>query len=261
MKLPIYHINAFTGEGLSGNPAAVVPLEAWPDVALMQSIAEQNNLSETAFVAPEAGQWRLRWFTPQVEVPLCGHATLAAAYVLWEHQGVAGDELHFLTQSGQLTARREEDRVAVELPESPLSAVVDEVAEAVWGALRWRGEAVLRANYLMAVLESAGAVEALEPDMDALRRLPAAGVIATAAGTETDFVSRFFAPALGVPEDPVTGSAHCALVPYWAERLGRPELRARQLSRRGGELFCVLEAGRVIVGGRARTYLAGQIEV
>lgn len=260
MKLPIYHVNAFTGEGLGGNPAAVVPLDqAWPDIALMQAIAEQNNLSETAFVAPEAEQWRLRWFTPQVEVPLCGHATLAAAYVLWEHRGVVGDELHFLTQSGQLTARRQQDRVAVELPESPLSGVEDAVAEAVWGALRWHGERVLRANFLLAVFESAGEVQALEPDMDALRRLPAAGVIATAPGGGVDFVSRLFAPALGVPEDPVTGSAHCALVPYWAERLGRPDLRARQLSRRGGELFCSLESGRVIVGGRARTYLVGEI--
>lgn len=261
MKLPLYQIDAFTGEGLAGNPAAVVPLTQWPEIGQMQFIAEENNLSETAFLARDGEHWRLRWFTPEVEVPLCGHATLASAYVLWHHRGVTAPELHFITHSGQLTARRNGEKVAIELPESPAQPAVAEVAEAVWDALGQRGREVLRANYLLAVLEDEEAVRRAYPDLDKVRRLPSPGLVVTAPGSRSDFVSRFFAPALGVPEDPATGSAHCALTPYWAERLGRPELHALQLSRRGGELFCTLESGRVVLAGRARTFLTGQIHL
>lgn len=259
MELPLYQINAFIGERFAGSAAAVVPLAEWPDISLMQRIAEQNHLPETAFLAREDVNWRLRWFTPEVEIPLCGHATLAAAYTLWRHLGVHDENLHFVTRSGQLIARRVQEQVAIQLPAQAAQPVSDELAEAVWQALGSRGHKVLRANHLLAIMETEEEVRRAYPDLEALRRLPSTGLVVTAPGREADFVSRFFAPLLGVPEDPVSGSAHCALTPYWASRLGRPELHALQLSRRGGELFCTLESGQVILAGQARTYLKGTI--
>jgi PhzF family phenazine biosynthesis protein len=261
MQLPLYQVDAFIGTGCRGNPAAVVPVEEWPDVGILQFIAEENNLSETAFMCREGGCYGLRWFTPTTEVPLCGHATLASAYVLWKHLDEEGKELHFRTRSGQLTARRAGGQVAIELPEEPAVPVMDATTEAVWSALGGRGQTVLKGNFLMAVFESEADIRALAPDMMAVRALPLSGLIVTAPGSDVDFVSRFFSPALGVSEDPVTGAAHCALVPYWAERLGRPDLHALQVSPRGGELYCTMESGRVILAGRARTYLTGMIHV
>jgi PhzF family phenazine biosynthesis protein len=261
MQLPLYQVDAFIGTGCRGNPAAVIPVDAWPDDDTMQLIAEQNNLSETAFLRREGGDWGLRWFTPAMEVSLCGHATLASAYVLWKHLDEDGKEMHFRTRSGQLTARRAGDQVAIELPEIPAVPVTDATVAAVWSALGRRGREVLKGQFLLAVFDDADDVRALRPDMFAVRDLPLPGAAATAPGKDVDFVSRFFAPTLGVPEDPVTGAAHCSLVPYWAERLGRPDLHALQISRRGGELFCTLESGRVILAGRARTYLTGMIHV
>jgi len=263
MELPLYQIDAFIGDGYAGNPAAVVPLESWPDDAVLQYIAEENNLSETAFVAREGRYWRLRWFTPVTEVALCGHATLATAYTLWQHLGIGGNRVHFITHSGQLTACRNGERIEIELPEASPVPAPPELAEAVWRALGMRGETVLSANFPLAVLESAEQLRRLDPDMNALRRLDAPGLIVTAPGDRegVDFVSRFFAPTVGIPEDPVTGAAHCALVPYWTDRTGRPELHALQLSKRGGELFCSQESGEVVLAGRARTYLEGRIFV
>jgi PhzF family phenazine biosynthesis protein len=262
MQLPLYQIDAFIGTGCRGNPAAVVPLDDWLEDDALQFIAEENGLSETAFIRREGEHWGLRWFSPTTEVQLCGHATLASAYVLWKHLGEPGKELHFRTRSGQLTARRAGDQVAIELPEAPAVPVTDSTTSAVWQALGRHGRVVLKGDFLLAVLEDADAVRALAPDFLAVRELPLPGLIATAPGSESvDFVSRVFAPALGIPEDPVTGSAHCTLVPYWAERLGRPNLHALQVSSRGGELFCTLESGRVVLAGRAKTYLEGRIYV
>ena len=263
MELPIYQIDAFTGDGYAGNPAAVVPITDWPEDELLQHIAQENNLSETAFVAPEGRYWRLRWFTPVTEVELCGHATLATAFVLWHYLGVTASRVHFLTHSGQLTAKRKDDLIQVQLPEAPTTSARPELVQAVWQALRTRGETVLEANFPLAVLASAEQLRQVTPDMDAIRRLDSPGLIVTAPGDqeEVDFASRFFAPALGIPEDPVSGTAHCALVPYWAARIGRPELHALQLSPRGGELFCTQESGQVVLAGRAQTYLEGRIFV
>lgn len=261
MELPLYQIDAFTGEGLAGNPAAVCPLHDWLDDGLMQRIAEENNLSETAFFIRRGPDRRLRWFTPSTEVELCGHATLASAYTIWEHLGGTEPEIMFRTRSGELVARREGHQVAIELPAAPAHPVDEALTEATWRALGRRGEAVLQANYLMAVLPDEAAVRAVRPDLEAVAALPATALIVTAPGERSDIVSRFFAPALGVPEDPVTGSAHCALAPYWSVRLGKPDLHAVQLSRRGGEMLCRTEGGRVMLAGRARTYLKGTIYV
>jgi len=264
MQLPIYQLDAFADAVFAGNPAAVCPLESWPADSLMQAIAAENNLAETAFFVPApagAGQnYDIRWFTPTVEVALCGHATLASAAVAFRHLGFAGDTIRFHAQGGDLVAHRRGETIALDLPAWRSESVP--VPESLGIALGAVPQACRRGNYLVAVFDTASDVAALTPDMAALAALDTPGVVATAPGADgVDFVSRFFAPRLGVPEDPVTGSAHCLLVPYWADRLGRTALAARQLSPRGGALECHHAGERIVIAGRVVEYLRGTISV
>jgi PhzF family phenazine biosynthesis protein len=257
MKLPLYQVDAFTSRLFGGNPAAVVPLDEWLPDDVLAAIAAENNLSETAFVLPQADPAPLRWFTPALEVDLCGHATLATAHILFRHLLPGRDRLAFSTRSGTLTVTREGELLSMDFPARPASEV--EITDALVAALGRRPAKAYRARDLMAVFDSESDVRDLQPDFQRVTALDAFAVIATAPGKEVDFVSRFFAPAKGIPEDPVTGSAHCTLIPYWAARLGKTELTARQLSRRGGELYCRLRGERVDIAGRAVEYLRGEI--
>lgn len=266
MSLALYQVDAFTNRLFAGNPAAVVPLESWLPDALLQQIAAENNLSETAFLVPAGtSRWELRWFTPTIEVPLCGHATLASAFVLAELLGESAEVLTFVTrQAGELTVTRDGRRFALRLPRRTLHA--SDAPAAVAAALGAGPVEVLTVpaaddDTAFAVFATEAAVRALHPDMRAIAALPVRNVIATAPGTDCDFVSRMFAPKAGIDEDPVTGSAHCALVPYWAEQLGRSAFHARQVSARGGELFCTLEDDAVIVAGEAVLYAQGTISL
>jgi PhzF family phenazine biosynthesis protein len=258
-QLPLYQVDAFAADSFTGNPAAVVPLERWLDDALMQAIALENNLSETAFFVPEDDGFRIRWFTPAAEVDLCGHATLASAWVLFNERDYAGDTIRFLSRSGELKVSREDDWLTLDFPAQP-PVPVARSPELVGGLGRAPAELLAAEDYL-AVFEDADQVAALRPDFTLLARLDRRGVIATAPSDEVDFVTRFFAPGLAVPEDPVTGSAFTQLGPYWAERLGRKRLRAWQISARGGEVICEPRGDRVLISGRAVAYLAGTIRV
>jgi PhzF family phenazine biosynthesis protein len=259
MKLPIYQVDAFTGRLFGGNPAAVVPLEAWLPDETLAAIAAENNLAETAFFLPGAEVVPLRWFTPTVEVDLCGHATLASAHVMLRHYRPAAERIVFETRSGALTVARDGELLNMDFPSRPGTRV--EVTDALASALGARPREARRARDLMAVLDSESAVRELQPDFQRIATLDAFAVMVTAPGDEVDFVSRFFAPRAGIAEDPATGSSHCTLTPYWADRLGKSDLKARQLSRRGGELVCGLRGERVVIGGRAVEYLRGEIEV
>lgn len=264
MKLPIYQIDAFTGAVFGGNPAAVVPLESWLPDATLQAIAMENNLSETAYFVPEGEGWRLRWFTPTMEVDLCGHATLASAHLIFFRLKTELGVVRFETRSGILEVAREGELLTMNFPAMRPARVEDggKLRDALGAALGRTPREVWRARDLMAVFDQAEDVRTLKPDMTALARVEAFAVLATAPGTGgVDFVSRFFAPARGVPEDPVTGSAHCELTPFWADRLGRKRLTARQVSARGGELLCEDRGERVAIAGRAVLYLEGTILV
>jgi predicted PhzF superfamily epimerase YddE/YHI9 len=259
VRLRQFVVDAFTDRLFGGNPAAVVPLDRWLDDALLQRIASENNLSETAFFVNERDGLRIRWFTPGAEVKLCGHATLASAFVLMTEIEPERTEITFQSLSGPLVVRREGERFALDFP--VLNSVPAEPPPGLAEALGAPPHETLRAMDWLAVYDGEAVVRSLAPDFAAIARVPLRGVIVTAPGSDVDFVSRFFAPAVGVPEDPVTGSAHCALVPYWAARLGKTTLRARQVSRRGGELWCELRGERVIIAGHAVKYLEGAIEV
>ncbi len=256
-----FHVDAFAQGPFTGNPAGVCPLAAWLPAALMQQIAAENNLAETAFIVPRAGhEYEIRWFTPAVEIDLCGHATLASAHVLFTHLGFSGPKVVFHSQSGPLEVSREADgRLTLDFPSRP----PQELAAHPTGlsdALRGTPLHVLAARDLLAVFSTEAEVRALKPDFARLLALEYVGIIATAPGTgEVDFVSRFFGPRVGVPEDPVTGSAHSTLIPYWAEKLGKTELRARQISPRGGDLWCRLRGERVDISGYAVTYAVGEL--
>ena len=259
MRLPIYQVDAFTEKLFGGNPAAICPLEAWLPDATMQAIAAENNLSETAFFVREGGNYALRWFTPTVEVDLCGHATLASAHVIFRCLEPQRQSVTFRTQrAGNLTVERREGELVMDFPARPASP-----AQAPGGLICALGGApreMLRARDHLAVYGSAAEVAALKPDFTALARVDCFAVIATAPGANgADFVSRFFAPSQGIDEDPATGSSHSTLVPYWANRLGKSELQARQISPRGGAFSCTLAGDRVRIGGRAVLYLEGQI--
>jgi len=262
MRLPIYQVDAFTDRLFGGNPAAVCPLESWLSDATLQSIAAENNLSETAFFVPEGDGYALRWFTPEIEVDLCGHATLASAHVIFERLSPQLDQVRFRTlNAGMLTVQRQGDSLTMDFPSRPpLPTIAPPGLAAALGLAKPLD--VLKARDHLVVYERAADVAALTPDFAALSKLPCWAVIATAPGEgAVDFVSRFFAPLHGVPEDPVTGSAHCTLTPYWAERLGKLHLEARQISKRGGALGCALKGERVELTGRAVLYLEGTILV
>ena len=258
MGIPIFQVDAFTGRLFSGNPAAVCPLESWPDDGLMQAIAAENNLSETAFFVRETDGYRLRWFTPLIEVDLCGHATLAAAFVILNHLEPGRDDVVFSTRSGELRVSAQGGLLRMDFPALP-PVPCDGPADLLTG-LGTAPLAVLRSpSKYLAVFATEEDVLDLRPDSEALERLDLMGVIVTAPGRSHDFVSRMFAPKVGIPEDPVTGSAHSVLTPYWAARLGKTELSARQVSRRGGELLCSLRGDRVDISGHAVLFMRGEI--
>lgn len=266
MKLPLYWIDSFSREVFRGNPAGVVPLTSWLPDETMRSIAFENGFAETAFfVRTGPDRFHLRWFTPAVEVDLCGHATLAAAFVLFTQLGQPGTGITFDSRSGPLmVTRRDADLLELNFPATPPEPETDAaVAHAVTAALGRPPEWLGRSKFdRFAVVADAAAVRALQPDPARVAAAGGRGLIVTAPGAgDCDFVSRFFAPQSGVPEDPVTGSAHCALVPYWAERLGKTVLHARQLSARGGELWCEHVGDRVKIAGYAALYLRGEIEL
>ena len=258
MKIPYFVVDAFASELFQGNPAGVCPLLKWLDDATMQNIATENNLSETAFFVPRDGDYELRWFTPAAEVDLCGHATLASAFILFAELGAPGDTVRFHSKSGVLTVSRNNDILTLDFPSRPPVPCV--APDTLIRALGKNPLEVLKARDYFCVFAKDDEVRSLKPDFALLATLNQM-VIVTAPGTDCDFVSRFFAPSAGVPEDPVTGSAHCTLIPYWAGRLGRNKFFARQVSRRGGELFCELAGERVHIGGKAVLYSRGQIEI
>lgn len=259
MNLPLYIVDAFTTTLFRGNPAAVCPLDAWLPDALMQTIAAENNLAETAFLVPEARGWRLRWFTPRVEIDLCGHATLASAFIL-ARLLPAQPEFRFQTRSGELVVTRQGELFTLDFPQHPLQALPPQPALAA--ALGAPVLALTQAGkYWLAELADDAAVQTLHPDFRAVQALDCRGVVVTARGRSCDFVSRFFAPKVGIDEDPVTGSAHCALTPYWVPRLGKNPLTARQLSERSGDLLCELRGERVLMSGHAVLYSTGTIHL
>lgn len=258
MEIPFYQVDAFTNRLFGGNPAAVCPLESWLDDDVLQSIAAENNLSETAFIVPDDGVYHLRWFTPAVEVDLCGHATLATAFVLFM-EDPSLEKVEFNCRSGRLVVYKDENRLRMDFPAHEVKPV--ELPEPLAG---WLGRDIVgcfEGIYLMVVLPDAKRVSELEPDLTALNELNAFGVIMTAKGdgADCDFVSRFFAPAAGILEDPVTGSAHCILAPYWSEVLGKKELEAVQISKRRGHIRCICKGERVELLGQARLYAKGTI--
>ncbi len=254
-----FQVDAFSAQVFGGNPAAVVPLDAWLPDALLQAIAAENNLSETAFVVPTGARWALRWFTPVAEVDLCGHATLATAHVLFNHLGVDVPTLTFDTRSGPLEVQRRGDTLDMRFP--ALVPVPVQPPALLAEALGATPSAVLATDDYLAVFDDEATIHALAPDMGLLARLDRRGVIVTAPGREADFVSRFFVPKLGVPEDPVTGSAHCTLAPYWAARLGRDTLRGYQCSRRGGWVGCRMDGAWVVLSGEAVTFMDATLRV
>lgn len=260
MTLPIYQVDAFAERIFAGNPAAVVVSGAELSAQTMQAIAFENNLAETAFVVADGNSHAIRWFTPTVEVDLCGHATLAAAHLFFEHLGHAGNTITFSSRSGALHVRKEAGLLWLDFPADTVETIEADalLAEAlgVRALEHYEGR-----DDLMVVLDNEERVATLSPNMALLAKLPARGIIATAKGSETDFVSRFFAPQSGIPEDPVTGSAHTTLTPYWSKKLGKQQLTARQISPRGGELVCRNLGERIEIGGKAVTYLAGEIYI
>ena len=259
MKIKQFQIDAFIDRVFGGNPAAVCPLKGWPEDNILQSIAEENNLSETAFFVPSENNFELRWFTPVKEVDLCGHATLAAAHVIFEHTEYPSDYIVFKTKSGNLTVRKNGNMLEMDFPLLALKSCA--TPEHLIEGLGKTPVTVLEAQDYIAVYDSEEAVRSIVPDQMLLKRLGLRGVSVTAPGDKADFVSRFFAPKLGVQEDPVCGSSHCELAPYWADRLNKNILNAVQVSKRGGEILCSVEKekGRVRISGRAVTFMEGEI--
>lgn len=258
--MKIFQVDAFTDKVFSGNPAAVVPLDSWLEEELMQQIASENNLSETAFFVPESeGEYHIRWFTPLTEVDLCGHATLASAHVLFENLDFDKPEIRFKSKSGPLSVARRHGMYWLNFPSQPPTPipVPKLIPEALGTVPLYTGVNI----DLLVLVQDEEIVKKLDPDLIILKKMEVRGIIVTAPANddEVDFVSRFFAPAVGVPEDPVTGSTHTVLTPFWAKRLGKSILTAKQVSKRGGLLKCELAGDRVQIGGKAVTYLSGQI--
>lgn len=260
MRIPLYQVDAFTDRAFAGNPAAVCLLDAWPEDALLQSIAAENNLSETAFLVKDGARYALRWMTPVTEMELCGHATLAAAFVIFNFVDPVLDEVVFDTLSGELRVRRDDKQLHMDFPALPPLPCA--CPPKLLAALGKPPQEVLRSPpYYLARYDSANDIRALQPDMEKLKAIDLMGAIVTAPGDAEDFVSRVFGPKVGIPEDPVTGSAHSVLIPYWAARLGKQRLHARQVSARGGELFCELRADRVDIAGQAVLFMQGEIRL
>lgn len=261
MRIPYYHIDAFTSKIFSGNPAAVCLLDKWLDDKTLLCIAAENNLSETAFIIPASdSRYHLRWFTPEVEVDLCGHATLASAFVIFSFLNSSLSSVELDTASGRLNVHISDNLLSMNFPSR--KPVLTEMPDLLAEALGAEPAAVFGSRDLMAVFNNESIVSNMNPDFDKLRQIKECfGIIVTAPGSKSDFVSRFFAPNAGIPEDPVTGSAHCTLIPYWAERLGKDKLIAHQLSKRGGELFCENLRDRVNISGRAALYAKGYIHL
>lgn len=259
MEIPFYQIDAFTGRAFSGNPAGVCFLESWLSDSLLQSIAAENNLPETAFLVRSGDNYELRWFTPTVEVELCGHATLASAFAIFTYMKPARQSVGFHTKSGLLTVRRQGEWLALDFPAmKPTSCTrPDGIAE----MLGQTPSEVLRTRDLLVVFDDEEQVRNVKPDMARIAALDWFAVIVTAPGKACDYVSRFFAPRQGIPEDPATGSAQCTLVPYWSSRLGKKELHALQLSPRGGAFFCAEHGDRVAIAGHAVIFMSGTIRV
>ena len=258
--MKIYQVDAFTDQIFSGNPAAVVPLDEWMKIDEMQHIASENNLSETAFFVKEPdGKYRIRWFTPVTEVDLCGHATLAAAYVLYNHLDFKGERITFHSNSGELSVQKKEEMYWMNFPSNPPEPIpVPKLLPEALGTIPIYSGVN---TDLLVLLTDEEAVKSLKPDFSLLERMEVRGIIATAQGKDCDFVSRFFAPAVGVLEDPVTGSAHTVLTPFWSKRLNKTHFHACQVSKRGGKLQCILKGDRVEIGGKAVTYMIGDIKI
>lgn len=259
MKIKIYQVDAFARRAFEGNPAAVCPLDAWLPDAVMQSIAAENNLSETAFFVPEGDRFSLRWFTPATEVDLCGHATLASAFVLFECEGYRDDRIRFDSRSGELSVSRDDDLLVLDFPAQPPEPCA--VPDGILAAFGAEPVECLKAADLIVIYEDEQFVRGAAPDIETLKAVDSRGIIISAASAGYDFVARFFGPNVGIAEDPVTGSAYTQLVPYWAEKTGKSKFRAKQVSERGGELFCELSGNRVLIGGHATRFLEGEIEI
>ena len=259
MELTCYTLDAFTDRVFGGNPAAVCSLDDWLDDATMQNIAAENNLAETAFFVPDGDGYHIRWFTPTVEVELCGHATLASAYIIFNYISPESENLRFKALAGELRVSRDGDVLSLDFPSRPPEQIA--VDAEIVAALGATPKEMWKARDHLAVFENEAAVRALKPDFPRLGRVDMYALTATAPGDHCDFVSRFFAPAHGIDEDPVTGSAHCTLIPFWAKRLGKVMLHARQVSKRGGELFCEHRGDRVKISGHVALYAKSTIYV
>jgi PhzF family phenazine biosynthesis protein len=261
MQLKLYQVDAFSNKLFSGNPAAVCITDNWLDDRLMQNIALENNLSETAFVVPKGNGFEIRWFTPAIEVDLCGHATLAAGHVIFNYTSFLGEEINFETKkSGFLKVKKEDDFLTLDFPADEVKKVSP--PEQLLKALEIEPiECYKGKTDFMFVFASRQEVENVQVEYSSADNIRFRGIIVTAKGNDVDFVSRFFAPGAGILEDPVTGSAHTTLTPYWSKKLGKKELSARQLSKRGGELKCKMAGDRVLISGQAVTYMIGEVEV
>jgi len=260
MKIPIYQIDAFTDKIFSGNPAAVCPLKTWLPDEVMQKIAMENNLSETAFFVKTGNEYQIRWFTPTIEVDLCGHATLATAHVLFNHLNYQDNMIYLKSKSGDLRVKREDEMLVLDFPSGFYESLNDPagLTDALGKKPIETGRAL---DYLIAVYDDEDFIKNLKPDFLKLKLLQYHAIIVTSKSIEYDFVSRMFAPAIGIDEDPVTGSAHTILTPFWSRKLGKAQMRAKQISLRGGELLCKISGDRVEIGGKAITYLVGEIEI
>lgn len=259
MEIPLYQIDAFASRLFEGNPAAVCPLDEWLPDETMQAVAAENNLSETAFFVPKGDGFHIRWFTPLSEVDLCGHATLATSYVLFNILGYRKDKIEFDSRSGMLAVTRDGDRLVMDFPAQP--PVPCDIPKEIVAAFNLSPVECLKSEDLLVVFEHETDIEAASPDFELLKKLDVRGVIITAKSSRYDFVARFFAPKYGIPEDPVTGSAYTQLAPYWASKIGSKKFSVKQLSARGGELSCELIDDRVFISGKAIKYLEGKIRI
>src|SRR4051812_13206163 len=257
MTVPLFHVDAFTDRPFAGNPAAVCMLPSWKEDRWLQAVAREMNLSETAFLVKQPGHFDVRWFTPTVEIDLCGHATLASAHVLFTHRGLKEASVRFQSQSGELRVDRENNQLVLDFPSRPLRQC--DPPASIEKALGARPASVWKDRDYYAVFNSEADVAELKPDLQIFPEIDSQGVVVTAPGDTCDFVSRYFAPLAGIPEDPVTGSTHCSLIPFWSAKLGKQRLLARQLSSRGGELVCENRGERVGIGGTCLTYIEGKL--